>query len=273
MLGRAPRPFLRHLGTSGRRVNRGGTETRGRDGGRDEHRANSGLLRALHLGLRLHLRGRRRPPRRRRARPLAPDRQGALRQGPRRAGAGLPRGPPAPSAPPHEPEGRTGRMGADKLGRSARRDRRATQAPRRRARAGERRLRHHHTLRHRHSGRLSLDRAPAPRLRQPQRPLRHGDLQLPPGRHQPAHLRRRHAGAGFRERPVHHALGPQPEHHLARLCQPRRRGEGAGREAHRRRSAPRGPRGQGRRVAPRPPRHRRRARFGSRQPAAGGRAL
>ena len=67
--------------------------------------------------------------------------------------------------------------------------------------------------------------------------------------------------------------GHQPEHHLARLCEPRRRGQGAGRQAHRRRSAPRGPRGQGRRLAPRAPRHRRRARARPRQPAAGGRAL
>ena len=82
--------------------------------------------------------------------------------------------------------------------------------PRRRERAGERGVRHHHAVWHRHSGLVSLDRAPAPRLRQPQRALRHGDLQLPPGRHLRAHLRRRHADARFPERRLHRPLGHNP---------------------------------------------------------------
>ena len=164
-------------------------------------------------------------------------------------------------------------MGADRLGRGARRNRPASQAARRRERAGERGVRHHHAVWHRHSGLVSLDRAPAPRLRQPQRALRHGDLQLPPGRHLRAHLRRRHADARFPERRLHRPLGAQPEHHLARLCQPGRRSEGARRQAHRRRSAPRRPRGQGGCVAARQARQRRGARTGPRQPAPGSRAL
>ena len=58
------------------------------------------------------------------------------------------------------------------------------------------------------------------------------------------------ADARFPERRLHRPLGAQPEHHLARLCQPGRRSEGARRQAHRRRSAPRRPRGQGGCVAP-----------------------
>ena len=273
MLRRAARPLLRHLGTSGRRVNRGETDTRGRDGSRDDYRANSGLLCALHLRLRLHLRGRGRPSGCGRARPLASHGQGALRQGAGGAGAGLSRGPPAAPLAPREPEGLAGRVGAHRLGRGARRNCPASQAARRRARAGECGVRHHHTVGHRHSGRIPLDRAPAPCLRQPQRALRHGDLQLPPRRHLRAHLRRRHADAGFPERRLHRPLGAQPEHHLARLRQPGRRGQGARRQAHRRRSAPRRPRGQGGCVAARQARQRRGARLGPRQPAPGSRAL
>ena len=72
---------------------------------------------------------------------------------------------------------------------------------------------------------------------------------------------------------LHHPVGAQSEHHLARLRQPRRRGEGAGRQAHRHRPAPRRPRGQGGRLAARAARQRRRAGARSRQPAAGSRRL
>ena len=216
--------------------------------------------------LRLHFGGRRRPAGRRRARPLASHGKGALRQRAGGARVGPPRRAPAPSREAHAPEGRSrSRLEAYWLGRSARRDRGGAQALGQRIGERIRRLHHCHGRRHLDAGRLSLGRAPASCLRQPQRGDCHRTLQLSPGLCLRPHVRRGHSHAGPRPFRLYPALGLQSKHDLARTWNARGRCQGARGQARGRRSAPRGIRRQGGPVAARATGKRRRAGAGSRR--------
>ena len=192
-------------------------------------------------------------------------RPGALREGPRRARARLPRGPPALSAQANAPEGRSRPwLAAHQLGRSARPDLHPATAARGAARPGERRVQRGLSVHLRAGGLVSLGAALDAGVREPE-PLRVGGaVRMGTGPGHELHVRRRHVDrrhhARSRERRVHHVLGVQPE---PRSHQPRhRRGGGAQarRPPDRRRSTPDRARRQGRCLAPRATGHRRRAR-------------
>src|SRR5215813_1082405 len=175
------------------------------------------LLCPLHLQMRRH-RGRPGwPLRRPRARSIASDGAGPLRQGPRRPGARLPRRSPPPPPQAHAPEGRSGSgLAADRLGRGPRprgdppaSDRRS---PRTRERGVQSGLRVHLG----HLGFGNLDLALDACIRQPQFLRVDGAVRLGPDLCHAVHLRHRdgrvqlaHARSGARR--LHPVLGLQPE--------------------------------------------------------------
>ncbi len=228
------------------------------------------LLRPVHRPLRQHRHRGGRPFHAARSRSHSPDRPGALRQGPRRAGAGLQQasGSPGPCAAP---------------GRRARPTQAGWRSPgtrrwtRRRRRCGGWPQAHGpQSVAFSQSSPSTTaigDSAPLPaqadeRLRHAEPRLGAGHVRLGPRlrhalrvrRRERRHRQRRRGDGGHREQRLPDPLGLQPLLHAPDARDRDRRGAEARDEAHRHRSAPCRARRQGRSLAARSPRHRRRAR-------------